>query len=92
MKQNYGVLNDSPEVVYKSSKPVFQKTTDLELNKPQLLVYRTISANPGLMAKDLSAMLQIPFGSIDRHVRVLLKKGLIVRKGSKKTGGYVILK
>lgn len=92
VKQNYGVLNDSPEVVYKSSKPVFQKTTDLELNKPQLLVYRTISANPGLMAKDLSAMLQIPFGSIDRHVRVLLKKGLIVRKGSKKTGGYVILK
>ncbi|KAF5032065.1 hypothetical protein DSECCO2_621180 [anaerobic digester metagenome] len=85
-------MNDSAEVVYSSPKPVFQKTMDLDLNKPQMLVYRTISANPGVMAKDLSVMLQIPFGSIDRHVRVLLKKGYIVRKGSKKTGGYVILK
>lgn len=66
--------------------------TWIDLNKPQNLVYRTINENPGLMAKDLSSMLAIPFGSIDRHVRVLLKKGYIVRQGSKKTGGYVAVK
>ena len=89
VKSNYGVLNDPDEVHYRPLKPMFQKSTGSDLNKPQLLVYKTICANPGLMAKDLSLMLQIPFGSIDRHVRVLLKKGYIVRKGSKKTGGYV---
>lgn len=90
--QRYSAVNDSPEVVYRSSNPVYSRSTDSDLNKPQLLVYKTVAAHPGLMAKDLSVMLQIPFGSIDRHVRVLLKKGYIVRKGSKKTGGYVVLK
>lgn len=90
--KRYSAVNDSPEVEYKTSKPLYTKPTDIYLNKPQQLVYNTIKVNPGLMAKDLSAMLQIPFGSIDRHVRVLLKNGLIIRKGSKKTGGYVAVK
>ncbi len=82
--------NDVSLVKYKITKPKMPDTTQLShLNKPQLLVYHTIVANPGLMAKNLSSMLGIPFGSIDRHVRVLLKLGLIIRKGSKKTGGYI---
>ncbi len=92
VKKKYDVFNDPADVEYKPLKPVFSLPQIAGLNKPQLLVYKTICANPGVMAKDLSVMLQIPFGSIDRHVRVLLKTGYIVRKGSKKTGGYVAVK
>ena len=42
------------------------------------------------MAKDISKQLKMPFGTVDRHIRVLLKKNLIERRGSKKTGGYFI--
>jgi hypothetical protein len=34
----------------------------------------------------------MPYGTVDRHVRLLLKKKYITRIGSKKTGGYIVLK
>ena len=90
------LLGEAPPQKYMSAYELRSEKARMDvgadLNKPQKLVYQTISMNPGLMAKDLSSMLSIPFGSMDRHVRVLLHKGYIVRRGSKKTGGYVVVK
>ena len=59
----------------------------LPLNK----VFLYIKNKSGKMAKDISKDLNIPFGTVDRHIRVLLKKNLIERKGSKKTGGCFVV-
>ncbi len=39
------------------------------------------------MGENISEELNIPFGTVDRHIRVLLKKELIERRGSKRVGG-----
>ncbi|MEA3316821.1 MAG: winged helix-turn-helix domain-containing protein [Bacteroidota bacterium] len=59
-----------------------------ELNKGQETVYLYIKKHKGVNAKDISKELNTPFSTIDKHVRVLLRKNLIERRGSKKTGGY----
>jgi len=59
-----------------------------ELNEGQKIVLNFIKNNRNKMAKDISKELNMPFGTIDRHIRFLLKKELIERRGSKKTGGY----
>ncbi|MCK4662488.1 MAG: winged helix-turn-helix transcriptional regulator [Bacteroidales bacterium] len=61
-----------------------------ELNEKQILVFNTIKNKHGIKAKELSDLLDIPFSTIDKHIRILLKKELIERRGSKKTGGYVV--
>ena len=62
-----------------------------ELNIKQKLVFDYIKINPGTKAAQLSSLLNIPFSTIDKLIRVLLKKELIERRGSKKTGGYYVL-
>ena len=62
-----------------------------ELNKGQKVVVMCIQQNPGIKAKTISEKAEIPFGTVDRHIRVLLKRNLIERRGSKKTGGYYVL-
>jgi len=42
----------------------------------------------GCKAIEISDKLSIPFSTIDKHIRVLLKGKHIERRGSKKTGGY----
>ena len=42
----------------------------------------------GCTASEISKKTSIPFSTIDKHIRVLLKVGVIERRGSKKTGGY----
>lgn len=59
-----------------------------ELNTGQRLVFNYIKNNEGVMAKTIAQKLNMPFGTVDRHIRILLKNELIERKGSKKTGGY----
>ena len=59
-----------------------------ELNIGQNSVFKYIKQKSGKMAKNISEDLNMPFGTVDRHIRFLLKKNLIERRGSKKTGGY----
>lgn len=40
----------------------------------------------------IAETMEIPFSTIDKHIRVLLKTGAIERRGSKKTGGYYVKK
>lgn len=59
-----------------------------ELNKSQLATLEYIRQNKGCKAQEISEKTGVPFSTIDKHIRVLLERELIERKGSKKTGGY----
>jgi ATP-dependent DNA helicase RecG len=61
-----------------------------ELNEKQKLIFNKIKNEPGINANQLSKLLNIPFSTMDKNIRQLIKYNLIVRKGSKKTGGYFI--
>lgn len=51
-----------------------------------------IGKNEGIRAKQLSALLaNRSIKTLDRQISILVKKGLIERRGSRKTGGYFIL-
>ena len=47
-----------------------------------------IRQHEGCQVKQISAELNVPVDTIDKHIRVLVKNGFIERRGSKKTGGY----
>lgn len=59
-----------------------------ELNKSQLATIEYIRQNKGCKAHAISEKTGVPFSTIDKHIRVLLERELIERRGSKKTGGY----
>ena len=59
-----------------------------QLNKAQLVTLSFINSHEGCKAQEISVELGIPFSTVDKHIRVLLKAGLIERRRSKKTGGY----
>ena len=63
-----------------------------ELNKSQIATLEFIRQHEGCQAQEISDQMGVPFSTIDKHIRVLLGKERIERKGSKKTGGYYIKK
>jgi len=62
-----------------------------ELNTGQTSVYQYIKKHEGMNASLLSKELEMPFSTVDKHIRILIKKNLIERRGSKKTGGYFVI-
>lgn len=62
-----------------------------KLNTGQQQVFDLISKHPGSQTNAIEKMLKMPYGTIIRHINSLLKKKLIERRGSKKTGGYFII-
>ena len=59
------------------------------LNEGLKTLLKSIKMNPGIKAKDLSAILDgRPIKTIERQIKSLIDANLIERKGSKKTGGY----
>ena len=101
--ENHGIippkfsnLKDGFEVVlYKEKKNSKGKNKNGELNgelnEKQKLIYNKIKNKPGIKANQLSEILNIPFSTMDKNIRILLKNKLIERKGSKKTGGYYVI-
>ena len=62
-----------------------------ELNPSQKATLKFIMEHEGCTASEISKKTSIPFSTIDKHIRVLLKVGVIERRGSKKTGGYYLV-
>ena len=61
------------------------------LNEGQQKVIQLIQKNEGIKVKDISIQLNMPIDTVDKHIRVLIKKNLIERRGSRKTGGYYLV-
>lgn len=58
------------------------------LNETQKIVYDVIFAKPGIQAKDIIEETGIPRDTLNKVLKALITRGLIERRGSKKTGGY----
>jgi ATP-dependent DNA helicase RecG len=51
-----------------------------------------IIQNAGVQIKDMVIAVKIPIDTLDKYIKLMVDKKLIERRGSKKTGGYWILK
>lgn len=60
------------------------------LNPTLLSTYELIKKAPGIQRKDLISQSGCVASTISRHIAVLIEKGLVERKGSKKAGGYYV--
>lgn len=67
-------------------------TINETLNTALLSTYELIKRTPGIQRKDLVAKSDYVASTISRHIAVLMEKGLVERRGSKKTGGYYVKK
>jgi ATP-dependent DNA helicase RecG len=62
------------------------------LNSGLKSLIEVIENNPGIKAKDAAVLLNNrPRDTMSKQLRELLDKGLIERRGSKKSGGYYVL-
>jgi len=86
------VFNEFFTIIFKRVKADNLISGELsgELNKGQFTVYQLIQNNNGINATEISKRLQMPFSTVDKHIRILIKKSLIERHGSKKTGDYFV--
>ena len=62
-----------------------------EFNKSQLNTLQFIRQHEGCQAQEISELMDVPFSTIDKHIRVLFERGYIERRGGKKTGGYYVI-
>lgn len=58
------------------------------LNDSVNKTYLTIKANPGIQRKGISDIIGKSIPTVDRHIALLAKSGLIEHRDSDKTGGY----
>lgn len=61
------------------------------LNNRQRKTLDMIKKKPGIKVKTLSEELNIPIDTLDRYIKIFVKKNLVEHRGSKKTGGYYIV-
>ncbi|MBI2147519.1 winged helix-turn-helix transcriptional regulator [Candidatus Woesearchaeota archaeon] len=47
-----------------------------------------IKENPGIQANQISNRIKKPIDTVKKQIKQLADKGLVIRKGSRKTGGY----
>lgn len=64
----------------------------LYLNKSELAVYRLIEEAPQVSRMEIAEKLKISARTVDRAIKSLSAKDLIIRIGSKKTGHWEIVK
>lgn len=63
----------------------------LYLNKSELAVYHLIEEAPQNSRQEIANQLGISTRTVDRAINSLVKKDLIVREGSKKTGYWKVI-
>jgi len=60
------------------------------LNSKLLSLLKSIKNQPGIQANTLADNLNRPIDTIKKQIGTLIKKELIERRGSRKTGGYFL--
>lgn len=64
------------------------RSKDDKVNDKVNDTYLIIRDNPGIQRKGISDFSSKSLSTIDRHLAILVKRGLVEHKGSDKTGGY----
>ncbi len=62
----------------------------LYLNKSELAIYHLIKKAPQNSRQEIATQLNLSTRTVDRVIRTLIQKDLIVREGSKKTGHWEV--
>jgi ATP-dependent DNA helicase RecG len=70
---------------------ILNGTLNGTLNEGQLMVLDFLVQHTGVQAKEIIEQLIIPLGTLNKHLRYLIKNKYIERRGSKKTGGYWVV-
>jgi len=61
-----------------------------KLNSELSALLEHIAAHPGIQANNIANNLKSPTDTINKQIGTLVKKGLVERRGSRKTGGYFL--
>ena len=67
------------------------KKSDDTINEQLKSVIDIIATHPGIKRKDIAIILNKSVATISRYVKELVNQGLVIKEGSNKTGGYVII-
>lgn len=62
------------------------------LNGSVLKLYHMIIQRPGVNRKELAILLNKSESTLDKQLKILLDQKYIKRQGSRKTGGYIVIK
>lgn len=65
--------------------------TVIPLNEGLKTLMEAIRLEHGIQTKSLSIKLNRPVKTVERQIKELVQRNLVERKGSKKTGGYIIV-
>ncbi|MBO7480852.1 MAG: putative DNA binding domain-containing protein [Bacteroidales bacterium] len=80
-----------PNIGNRDADDRLNDTLNDRLNDSVKNTYTIISSNPsGIQIKDIAEKSGKSIPTINRHISILIREGLIERRGSKKTGGYYI--
>lgn len=82
---------DEVELVLPIPNKVNDDTNDKvndKVNDSVRTTYTIISSNPGIQRKGIADISGKSLPTIDRHIAILVKEGLIEHRDSDKTGGY----
>jgi len=58
------------------------------INSSMMVTLTIVRSNPGIQRKGISDISGKSISTIDRHLAILVKEGLIEHRDSDKTGGY----
>ena len=59
-------------------------------NDSRKMTLEYVRQHEGYNTKQISVDLDVPFDTIDKHIRLLVKNGFIEHRGSKTIGGYYV--
>ena len=68
----------------------FKKSNDT-INNQLKSVMDIIATHPGIKRKDIAIILNKSVTTVSRYLKELTAQGLVIKEGSNKTGGYVII-
>lgn len=85
LNDNNGELNDNNGELNGELNPAL-----LDLNKSELAIYRLLEVAPQNSRQEIANQLGISTRTVDRAIKALIQKDLIVREGSKKMGNWKV--
>ena len=87
-KSKSGKISMSKEYKKIASEIGVNRNNDDKVNDKVNDTYLIIKDNPGIQRKGISDFSSKSLSTIDRHLAILVKSGLVEHRGSDKTGGY----
>jgi predicted HTH transcriptional regulator len=79
---------DAVELVLPLAIKVSDDSRNDRVNSSMMVTLTIVRSNPGIQRKGISDISGKSISTIDRHLAILMKEGLIEHRDSDKTGGY----